>query len=108
MQSKWYGKERLRDMDNLLYHKMVLATAFVKSEAKRRCPYDTGNLEKSITDRVTNKNGEIVGEVGTNVEYAIYVEYGTNHGTYRIPAQPYLRPAILENRKQITRFLNDN
>jgi HK97 gp10 family phage protein len=30
-------------------------------------------------------------EVGTNVSYAAYVEYGTAHS----PAQPYMRPAML-------------
>lgn len=30
--------------------------------------------------------------VGTNVEYSVYVEFGTS----RMPAQPYLRPAAQE------------
>lgn len=98
---QWYGKERLDEINHLLYNKMIVASDFVKGEAKRRSPVDTGNLKKSITKEVEKEQDEIVGRIGTNVEYAGYVEYGTK----RQAAQPYLRPALLENKEQITKFL---
>lgn len=57
--------------------------------AKRKCPVDTGNLRNSIT-HVTDRRSAYV---GTNVEYAAYVELGTS----RTQAQPYLRPAATEH-----------
>lgn len=55
--------------------------------AKSLCPVDTGNLRNSITHAV-NKSEKAV-YIGTNVEYAPYVEMGTS----RNKAQPYLKPA---------------
>ena len=55
--------------------------------AKMLCPVDTGRLRNSITHAQEDESTEIV---GTNVEYAAYVEYGTS----RSKAQPYLTPAI--------------
>jgi len=63
----------------------------VQAAAKRLAPVDTGNLRGSITREVFGDRAE----VGTNVEYAEHVEYGTRH----MGAQPYMRPAIDENRK---------
>lgn len=45
----------------------------VETDAKKNCPVDTGTLRRSITSEIHDKYGE----VGTNVEYAPYVEYGT-------------------------------
>lgn len=59
--------------------------------AKRACPVDTGNLRSSITHAV--EFGEDAVYVGTNVEYAPYVEMGTR----RTAAQPFLRPAAAEH-----------
>ena len=59
--------------------------------AKLNCPVDTGRLRNSITHERNDKEGYV--QVGTNVEYAPYVEYGTS----RQSAQPYLTPAILDN-----------
>ena len=39
--------------------------------AKKECPYDTGRLQNSISNEVEENNVYI----GTNVEYAVYVEF---------------------------------
>lgn len=54
--------------------------------AKQLCPVDTGNLRNSITHKQMDENTEVI---GTNVEYAPYVELGTR----RMRARAYLRPA---------------
>ena len=59
--------------------------------AKRACPVDTGNLRNSITHAVESAEDAVY--VGTNVEYAPYVEMGTR----RTAAQPFLRPAATEH-----------
>lgn len=57
-----------------------------ESYAKKLCPVDTGRLRNSITHQQMDEHTEVV---GTNVEYAPYVELGT----HRMKAKPYLRPA---------------
>lgn len=59
-----------------------------ESYAKQICPVDTGNLRNSITHSTEDEGHTVV--IGTNVEYAPYVELGTS----RTRAKPYLRPAI--------------
>ena len=49
----------------------------VQADAKRNCPVDTGFLRNSIHTSVKYVNKEIVGTVGTNLEYGLFVELGT-------------------------------
>ena len=67
--------------------------------AERKCPVDTGNLRGSITHEV-DTGGDAV-YIGTNVEYAPYVELGTS----RQKAQPFLRPAASEHGAQYRQVL---
>lgn len=55
--------------------------------AKRACPFDTGRLRNSITHIVDEGTRHVI--IGTNVEYAPYVELGTR----RKKPQPFLKPA---------------
>jgi HK97 gp10 family phage protein len=70
---------------------------YVEGEVKERITVnrsvDTGNLRGSIDNKV--KEDHVV--IGTNVEYAIYVEKGTQ----RQKAKPYLTPAVEENIENI-------
>lgn len=63
----------------------------VESGAKRLCPVDTGRLRSSITHEVYSDGHGVVGRVGTNVDYAPFVELGTSH----MAAQPFLRPSLI-------------
>jgi HK97 gp10 family phage protein len=65
-------------------------TIRVETAAKRGAPVDTGRLRSSITHELGRDGGDLVGRVGTNVEYAPHVELGTS----RMRAQPFLRPAL--------------
>lgn len=106
--SEWYGKERLREINQKLKDRMVLASEFVKNEAKRTVPWDTHNLRDSIDKEVIIDNGEVVGRIGTNVEYAYYVEFMQDYGKSPIKAgttAPFLLPALVSNKEQITNFL---
>lgn len=69
---------------------LLKKTIQVERAAKRLCPVDTGRLRSSITHSVERDGRGLVGFVGTNVEYAIYVEFGTRY----MRAQPFLRPAL--------------
>lgn len=59
--------------------------------AKKACPVDTGRLRNSITHQVRPSEKSVY--IGTNVEYAPYVELGTS----RMDPQPFLRPAAKDH-----------
>ena len=61
-----------------------------ETHAKEKCPVDTGNLRNSIANEI-NMN-EQCAIIGSNVEYAPFVELGTS----RQRSKPYLRPAITD------------
>ena len=80
----------------------------VLASAKRAVPVDSGNLRGSLTMEVKGRTAE----VGTNVEYAEHIEYGTKFLPKSSVSgytgyKPYLRPAIDENRKPLIRRLRD-
>lgn len=88
----------VRAMDRALEEIGLAAEGY----AKRACPVDTGNLRNSITHVV--ESGEDAVYVGTNVEYAPYVEMGTS----RTAAQPFLRPAATEHGSTYKEILKRN
>lgn len=105
------------------------ACALVERSAKQKAPKGSGELRRSITSKVTEQDGEMVGVVFTPLEYAPYVEYGTglfaeNGGRKDVPwhyqddegewhttsgqhPQPFMRPALDENREEIMRVLKE-
>jgi len=72
---------------------------FVEAEAKLRAPVDTGHLRRSISHEVENSETQSKAYVGSNAEYAAATEFGV--ASKNIKPQPYLRPAIEENRDKI-------
>ena len=101
------------------------ACGIVEAAAKEKAPKGTGELRRSITSKVEDN----VGIVYTPLEYAPYVEYGTGlfaenggrqdvpwhykddkgkwHTTSGMKPQPYMRPALNENREEIIRILKE-
>ena len=69
--------------------------------AKKDCPVDTGRLRNSITYETRTLQKEVY--IGSNVEYAPYVELGTS----RMAARPYLRPAA-QNHSEEYKSLMEN
>lgn len=87
----------------LFLQAMRKATLIVQRTAKRKVPVDTGRLRASITPEVRKTQTSWVGVVGSNVQYAPYVELGT----VRMAARPYLQPAITENQREIFDILGN-
>lgn len=105
------------------------ACAVVERSAKEKAPKDTGALRRSITSEVTEEDGAIIGTIFTPLEYAPYVEYGTGlfaesgkgrqtpwsyqddegnwHTTRGQKPQPFMRPALDENREKIVRLIKE-
>lgn len=106
---------------------MGQACAAVEASAKKKAPKDSGALRRSIASKVEAEGGDIQGVVYTALEYAPYVEYGTGlfaesngrtdvpwvyqddegnwHSTKGQKPQPFLRPALNENRKTVVKIL---
>lgn len=120
--------EDLIDMQKL-EQTMGKACAIVERSAKQKAPKDTGALRRSITSKIEVVDDSIVGIVFTPLEYAPYVEYGTGlfaeeggridvpwnyqddkgewHSTSGQKPQPYMRPALEENREKIKRLFKE-
>ena len=76
----------VKSVKNTMPNLMTIIALDILGEAIDRCPIDTGRLVNSLNYKAT----ENYAIIGTNVEYAPYVEFGTKNAD----AQPYLRPAF--------------
>lgn len=116
-----------RELERAVIRGLIKAAMLVESQAVLLVPVNTGGLRNSIGSKVDES--ELVAYIGTNCEYAIYVEFGTGefaengngrkggwvyktpngevHFTYGMPPQPYLRPAFRQNQKAIRDILAD-
>jgi HK97 gp10 family phage protein len=93
-----------------------------EGHAKKLCPVDTGNLRGSISHTVDEAEPAVY--VGTNSEYAAYVELGTGkyypggrppwvyqdakgnwHLTHGQRANPYLKPAVADHAEEYRKII---
>lgn len=72
-----------------LQRDIARAAINIESDAKRGCPVDTGRLRASI--HIVSLEAGQAAEVGTNVEYAPFVE----------ARKPYLYPAAAKYRRKL-------
>lgn len=112
--------------ESKIQQQLGLACALVERSAKMKAPKDTGALRRSITSKVDG----LTGIVFTPLEYAPYVEFGTGlfaengagrkdvpwnyqddkgewHSTRGQKPQPFMRPALNENRTEIIRIIKE-
>lgn len=83
---RWDGPDWKKRIEKVGFRGVIECGLAIEAQAKDFTTVDTGRLRDSISTAVGRD--EVI--VGTNVEYAPYVEYGTS----RNMAQPYLRPAV--------------
>jgi len=96
---KWYGDKAIKSVEDAISKALEASALVVEGDAKNLAPVDTGNLRNSITHEVEGKEAR----VGTNVEYAPFVELGT----VKMAAQPYLNPALEKNKGNIKKIFAD-
>lgn len=109
------SKEVLAAMQEAALRALEKCGLTAEGYAKNLCPVDTGNLRNSITHQVDED--EPAAYIGTDAEYAAYVELGTGqyypggrptpwvyqdakgnwHMTHGQRAQPYLKPAVADH-----------
>ena len=129
--TEWNGSLAIKDFNNAMFKSLHEGADIILSQAKALAPSDLRELTGSLNKKVTKDNAV----VGTNVEYAPFVEFGTRphaapisalqgwadrHG---IPvgavfgsikkkgtkAQPFLLPSLTANiRKIIAVFAKNN
>ena len=103
------------------------AALLVEGQAKALAPVRTGELRDKIDHNIKTADGMKMAQIGSPLQYAIYVEYGTGeHATngagrkggwvYKGPdgkfyftrgmkAQPFLLPAFRRNKKNIENII---
>ena len=131
--------EELKKLNNILkdflkknklatFQGMVDCGWAIRSKAIELCPWDESHLKQQIA--VTEDESKMEVDIGTNVKYAPYVEFGTGiyaengqgrktpwkwysetvkwagwHWTWGQRPQPFLRPAYYENINKIMDFI---
>lgn len=88
--------EVVAEMRRLLRRKNEAAGVVIEGNVKRLTPVDSGRLRSSYTHS-SDETGCIV---GTNTNYAIFVEAGTR---YQDP-QPHLIPGLLNSADELRRI----
>ena len=104
----------------------MVAETHAKEAITRQGAVDTGRLRNSITYAVKKREGEAISYrddegntyrdrigsgvednevyIGTNVEYAPYVEMGTS----RMPSRPFLKPAATEHGDEYKQIIKES
>ena len=93
--------EVLKGLSDAVERSLTRIGLSAEGHAKKECPVDTGNLRNSITNEVRSSEKAVY--IGTNVEYAAYVELGTT----RTKAKPYLKPAAAEHSAVYKRIIEE-
>ena len=128
--ARWFDKQLIKTVYKVGTDAVKKGCFMVEGDAKYFCPVDTGRLRASISSnwqgsgmargkvgsqatsddgvgQPDNKSMQLMGVVGTNVEYAARIEYGflnktdKRGRTFFQPATPYLRTALHKNEKKI-------
>lgn len=95
--------QRIADaIDQALVKALEEVGLVAEGYAKKACPVDTGRLRNSITHQVRPSEKSVY--IGTNVEYAPYVELGTS----RMKPQPFLRPAAADHEGTYKKIFESN
>ena len=111
-------------MDDAMFRALESAALIVEASAKALAPVgDSGELRDKIDHNVVDTSNGPAAKIGSPLDYAMYVEYGTGefaengagrkggwsyqtpdgewHHTDGMKPQPFLRPAFRENKANI-------
>lgn len=117
--------EILREFSEAVQRALERVGEQAEGYAKDLAPVDTGQLRNSISHAVDES--EPAAYIGTNLEYAPYVELGTGqynpqgrptpwvyqdakgdwHWTKGNPAQPFLKPAVSDHAQTYRNIIED-
>lgn len=114
-----------RDLKEAIERALEKCGLTAEGYAKKLCPVDTGNLKNSITHKVDEAKQEAY--IGTNMEYAPYVELGTGiyypggrptpwsykddkgnwHRTSGQKPKPFIKPAVADHGQTYRNIVNN-
>jgi len=120
-----YSADVLNEFHDAVLRALERCGEQAEGYAKDLAPVDTGNLRNSISHTVDED--EPAAYIGSNVEYAAYVELGTGkytdggrptpwvyqddngnwHWTAGNPAQPFLKPAVADHAQTYSNIIKD-
>ena len=123
-----YSDEALEAFDDAVSRALERCGQQAVGYAKDLCPVDTSTLRNSITHKVVPSEPAVY--IGTNMDYAAYVEFGTGHystigggtpkekwaymgddGKFHVGVpmkpQPYLKPAVADHAQTYRNIIND-
>ena len=89
-------------LDARIIAAMRTAVEAVEMDAKARVPVASGELRDAIHIETEDRNSVSVVAGDDNVFYGHFVE----HGTSRVPARPFLVPALEAKREEILASVN--
>lgn len=122
------SKDLKKQLNNVSEEAMEAALLFIEGQAKSLAPVgNSGELRDKIDHQVESRGKDIIGKVGSPLEHALYVEFGTGEfaengagrkggWSYQDPSgewfftwgqdpQPFIRPAFRRNKKQIEQLI---
>ena len=111
-------------MDDAMFRALESAALIVEASAKALAPVgDSGELRDKIDHNVVDTSNGPAAKIGSPLDYAMYVEYGTGersengagrkggwsyqtpdgkwHHTNGMDPQPFLRPAFRQNKTKV-------
>lgn len=112
-----------RNIKQVTERAMLSACLIVEASAKSNSKVGSGDLRDTITHNIKQHSDQLIGQVGSPLMYAPYVEFGTGefaengngrkggwvyktpdgefHFTMGMKPDPFLRPAFRDNKENI-------
>jgi HK97 gp10 family phage protein len=89
-----------KKLDSDREKRLDLVGTFVATAAKLNAAVNTGYMRGSIYHEVIRQGSAV--RIGAAAEYAPFVEFGTR----KMIAQPFLFPAVIDNKQSILKLLS--
>ena len=103
MKIEWHPEQITAEIEKRAMDRLERAGESVASKARQKVPVLSGKLRDSI--RVTRLNGDpklnIRVYAGSRQKGGAFYAHMVEYGTVKMPAKPFLRPALNESKGQI-------
>ena len=105
MIKEWNQKQVLAAISGRVVQNMDRACQFAAEQAEAMAPVRTGRLKRAIGYTVRAHRNVVEGRVGVRRGFRAFYGYFHEMGTSKMPARPWLRPAVFGNAKRIVRII---
>ena len=103
MIKEWNQRQFLALVSGRVVQNMDRACEFAEQQAQARAPVRRGILRRHITHEVSARGNTVEGRVGVIRE--AFWGWFQEMGTSKMPAHPFLRPAVFGNAKRIVQII---